>query len=429
MLNVFIDELERALDQKDICDRYMERIVSIVLKSILFCSDKVKAKETFMAQYNGWPPPSFLVIAPGKACNLLCKGCYASSGQDREKLDWDVFDQIITQAKQKWGTWFFTITGGEPMAYKSQGKDLLDIAEKHRDCFFLMYTNGTLITKEVAARMAQTANITPAISVEGLQDKTDDRRGTGVFNRILTAMANLREVGIPFGISMTATRFNCEEILSDGVLDFYMEERGAKYVWLFQYMPIGRGFTLDLLPTPEQRIWMWKRTHEILGNKRRFIADFWNDGTLSGGCISAGKPGGYLYVDWNGKVMPCVFFPYSPVNVNDVFKRGGTLNEVWAEPFFAAIRDWQAKYTNVGHPQETGNLMRPCPMRDHHAEARQIINLYEPDPEDEAAAEALSDPAYYDGMVNYNRKTAEVFDPVWEEKYLEKTARDKASTA
>jgi len=81
-------------------------------------------------------------------------------------------------------------------------------------------------------------------------------------------------------------------------------------------MPIGRGFTLDLLPSPEQRVWMWQRTWQVIRERQVFLADFWNLGPCSNGCISAGRGGGYLYIDWNGKVMPCVFVPYSPVNIS-----------------------------------------------------------------------------------------------------------------
>ena len=101
-------------------------------------------------------------------------------------------------------------------------------------------------------------------------------------------------------------------------------KQGALYGFIFQYMPIGRSFTLDLMPTPQQRLWMWRRSWEIIRERQIFLADFWNHGTLSQGCISAGRDngGGYLYVDWNGAVSPCVFMPYSPVNINDVLRRG-----------------------------------------------------------------------------------------------------------
>lgn len=69
--------------------------------------------------------------------------------------------------------------------YKSEGKTLLDIFEKYNDMFFLVYTNGTLITPEIAKRLAKLGNATPAISVEGYEKETDERRGKGVYKKFL----------------------------------------------------------------------------------------------------------------------------------------------------------------------------------------------------------------------------------------------------
>lgn len=376
--------------------------------------------ERFCREHGGYNPPGWVLVSPGKLCNLCCKGCYASSGNDGEKLDWEVFDRIITEARDLWGAGLIVISGGEPMAYRSQGKGVLDAAAKYPEILFLMYTNGTLIDEEMAARMAELGNITPAISVEGWEQRTDARRGKGTFQRVLTAMANLRQAGAAFGISLTATRENCEEILSDGFLDYFFEEQRAGYGWIFQYMPIGRGFTLDLLPTPEQRAWMWARTWQVIREKQYFIPDFWNLGTTTDGCISAGRQKqGYLYFDWNGKVMPCVFVPYSPVNVKDVYAQGGTLNDLLEEPFFRAIREWQDAYGYAAtKPQECKNWTMPCPIRDHHADFRRMLQAFEPDPEDEAALEAMTDPDYSDGLIQYDESVARLMDPIWKREYL-----------
>jgi MoaA/NifB/PqqE/SkfB family radical SAM enzyme len=89
-----------------------------------------------------------------------------------------MLDRIMTEAKQQWGVSLFVFSGGEPLAYRSQGKDLLDIVEKHQDCLFLMFTNGTLITGETTQRLAKLGNLTPSLSVEGLSEVTDQRRET-----------------------------------------------------------------------------------------------------------------------------------------------------------------------------------------------------------------------------------------------------------
>ena len=138
----------------------------------------------------------------------------------------------------------------------------------------------------MAAQIAEVGNLTPAISVEGFEAETDERRGEGVFKKILEAMANLREVGVPFGISVTATRSNAEQVVSDEFVNFYFEQQGAVYGWMFQYMPIGRSITLDMMVTPEQRKWMFEREKHIIHEKHVFLPDFWNGGAVLGGCLA-----------------------------------------------------------------------------------------------------------------------------------------------
>jgi MoaA/NifB/PqqE/SkfB family radical SAM enzyme len=297
----------------------------------------------------GSAPPWFLVISPTHVCNLMCTGCYANAEpkaghRESASLPWDVLDRILTEAKRQWGVPLFVFSGGEPLTYRSQGKDLLDAVEKHKDCLSLMFTNGTLITQETVRRLRALGNLTPSLSVEGLGEQTDQRRGVGVHERVLHAMALLREAGIPFGISMTATRANCEQILTDQMLDFYFEEQGAFYAFIFPYMPIGRYPDLDWMPTPAQRIPFWQRSWEVVRQRRLFLLDFWNHGPMVGGCIAAGGERGYLHVDWNGDLMPCVFMPYAAVNMLQIYQQSGNLNDIWTTPFFREVRQWQCDY-------------------------------------------------------------------------------------
>ena len=169
------------------------------------------------------------------------------------------------------------------------------------------------------------------------------------------------------------------------------------------------------MPTPQQRLWMWRRSWEIIRERRIVLADFWNHGTVSQGCIAAGRynGGGYLYVDWNGAVSPCVFLPYSPVNINDVYAQGKTLNDVWADPFFAGIRQWQQSYR-----EDEGNWLMPCPIRDHHSDLRRLLAEHEPDPADANARIALLDEGYARSMAENGAAYQAQSGPVWENHYL-----------
>jgi MoaA/NifB/PqqE/SkfB family radical SAM enzyme len=397
---------------------YYRKLADIMVKNIVIEGGDVQTQQEFKALH-GRRPPGFLTISPTKSCNLKCKGCYASSsGLAHEKLSWEVFDRLLTEARDIFGIRFIVISGGEPFTYKDDGKDLLDMVAKHDDMFFMAYTNSLLIDDEKAERMAKLGNFVPAISIEGWREKTDERRGQGVFDGILASIDRLQKHGIPFGISLTATKENCEELFSDDFMDYFFLEKGAVIGWVFHYMPIGRSFTLDLMPTPQQRQWMWQRSWQLIKGKKIFLADFWNHGTLVDGCLASGRSsgGGYLYINWDGKVMPCVFVPYSPVNLNDIYKQGKTIADAWEESFFERIRTWQAEY--LKGDQHRGNLLNPCFIRDHQDVMRQIIADTEPDPENDPAREALLDKEYAKGMIEYGRAIAEATQPVWEKQYL-----------
>jgi len=248
ILSNLVGTLEKALMNKNISPSVRKKILNIFVGRV-FLENEAHQTKKFEEKY-GYEPPGFVTISPGKKCNLKCTGCYAASGGEfTEKLDYTTVDRIITEKTNLWGSFFTVISGGEPTLWKSEGKGIIDLCRDHPDNYFLMYTNGTLIDKKMARAMAEVGNITPAISVEGFEEETDERRGRGVFKKILEAMANLREVGVPFGISVTATRNNAEKILTDEFVDFLFDEQGAVYGWIFQYMPIGRSQSLDLMIT------------------------------------------------------------------------------------------------------------------------------------------------------------------------------------
>ncbi len=115
-------------------------------KALFAPPDKRPAVQRFIAE-RGCQPPWLMVISPGHACNLNCPGCYAASTSARAKLPWSTLDRLVTQAKELWDVPLLVFSGGEPLLYRSEGKDLLDLAEKHPDILMLIFTNGTLVDK------------------------------------------------------------------------------------------------------------------------------------------------------------------------------------------------------------------------------------------------------------------------------------------
>ncbi len=405
--------------------RISPKTLNIFVKAIFMNQDLKSITQEWLEKY-GYGPPGFLVISPTKQCNLLCPNCYANSAREQDKLPYWVVKRIISDAYHLWGARFFVISGGEPFIYKSDNKTILDLASEFPDCIFLTFTNGLMINSSIAQKLSKLANLTPAISVEGMRDTTDRRRGANTFDKIVKVMERLKENRVLFGISITATRENYEEILSDEFIDFFFDKIGAGYGWIFHYMPIGRDVAVDYMPTPSQRVWMWQRTWELIKNKQVFLVDFWNHGSASSGCIAGGREGGYLHINWHGDVAPCVFFPYAVSNIQTIFENGGNLNDAIQTPFFEAVRNWQCQY-GYPHGKKTSinsenpsnfNWLRPCIIRDHFQEAFSIIKKYNAKPLDYAPdCIYLENPNYFSAMKKYDEELKNLVDPIWQNIY------------
>ncbi len=430
MVRAVLRSIARTLDSGGFSNHVKDVILRVFLRDVLM--GDAPRRKTYIEKY-GFAPPTFLTISPYKGCNLRCRGCYAASeGKHDNTLEYSIVQKVLDQAKELWGARFFVISGGEPLLYKSEGKTILDLFEANPDSYFLMYTNGTLIDEETALRLERAGNATPAISVEGFREETDARRGKGVFDKILAAVERLKAAGVPYGFSGTITRENAGCFLDERLVRYYFHELGGVYMWLFHYMPIGRDISVDFQPTPEQRKALFLKQRDWI-RKGYFLVDFWNDGIVTDGCICAGRPGGYFYIDWDGNVMPCVFIPYTTVNIKDVFASGGTLNDALHAPFLKDMRAWQRDYSYMkSSVREIGNQITCCPIRDHHAAFRKILEKNGGRPTDENAAWALRDPEYLRKMKEYDRKIAQITDPIWQKEYLEeeeKAAPEKQAAA
>ena len=406
--------LERAISRGILSGRVLRRTFDAFVGNVLLNEDSAeKAREL------GFEPPSFITISPTGRCNLKCQGCYASDAAlGGGKLDLPTFDRILREKRELWGSHFTVISGGEPLLWRDGDCDLPALAARHPDDVFMVYTNGTLVDDEMARRLADTGNVSLAISVEGFAPETDARRGRGVYAKILEAFEHLRTHGVPFGVSATALKDNWETIVSDEFVDFYFFDQGAVYAWIFQYMPIGRGQTMDLVVPPEDRLKMLERMWWLVRERKVFMADFWNSGTASMGCISAGRGSGYFYINWDGDVMPCVFAPYAADNIRDIYARGEDLNAAIRSPLFERIRRWQHDYGYDRPAEETDNWLCPCPIRDHFDMFAETVRECGGRPINDEARQAIEDPVYHERMAAYGRQFKMLTDEKWRREYL-----------
>jgi MoaA/NifB/PqqE/SkfB family radical SAM enzyme len=406
--------LDRIIDRGIVSKQILLRILDSFLGNVILNEDAKRAERKLNAAV-----PSFVVVSPTGKCNLRCSSCYASDAALKgNELSMAVFDRILREKRELWGSHWTVISGGEPFLWYDNDWNLIRLAKRHPHDIFMVYTNGTLIDDQLAEYIAEAGNITPAISVEGFQAQTDSRRGEGAYQSILRAFAALRGNGVPFGVSATATRDNWEIITSNEFADFYFVEQGALYGWIFQYMPMGRGQNLDLIVPPDLRVEMSSRMWKLVRERKIFLIDFWNSATVSQGCIAAARHGGYFHINWDGDIMPCVFTPYAAGNINDIYAQGGNLNTAVGLPFFKKIRHWQKDYGFQKPAVETGNWLCPCAIRDHFDTFAQAVNLCDARPINAEALYAIENPDYHDGMVKYGERMADLTQNIWSSDYL-----------
>jgi len=370
-------------------------VLNFMIKYILMGA---KTREYFENK-ESIPCPATIVISPTMRCNLKCTGCYAGDYSKKDDLPIEYVDQVITEAKEM-GTCFFVISGGEPFIRN----DMLDIYKKHYDVAFMVYTNGTFIDRDLSLKLQELGNVAPAISIEGFKKETDERRGVGTWKKIMDAMDYCRKAKILYGFSATPTRYNSEIIYSDALMKLLTKEKGCTFGWYFTYIPIGRNPDVNLMQTPEQRLYGWRRVNYLRNTYPVFIGDFWNDGMHVNGCIAGGRM--YLHINVKGDYEPCVFTHCATHNI-----RNTTLKEALDSPMFRKIREEQKKPI-------FNNRMRPCMIIDHPEVLREVVNKFNAYPTHGNAHTILSTCATH--LNNYSQKYGELTEPFWEKVYVKK---------
>jgi MoaA/NifB/PqqE/SkfB family radical SAM enzyme len=376
--------------------RVMTQLSPHCLKSVarnLFINGLLRSssiREEFAGRH-GFYPPFTILISPTMRCNLECVGCYSGRYARETGLPYDVMDRVLNEARAM-GCMFIVFSGGEPLTRK---RELFRLIESRNDMYFMFYTNGTLIDDAVADELYRLGNAGAIMSLEGFQEATDRRRGTGVFTRVMAAMDRLRERGVPFGTSLTVTSQNVENITSDEYFAF-LAEKGVMVCWFFLFMPVGKDPDVTLMPSPQQREFLRRRGQALRQKHPIFIADFWNDAPHVGGCIAGGK--NYIHINANGDVEPCVFTHFA---VDKIF--GKTLVEALQSDFFSTIRSKQP-YSE--------NLLTPCMIIDNPDVYREVVRCCGAYPTHEGADDVLV--KIKDELDDYGRRIRALEDPIWE---------------
>ena len=366
--------------------------VNFILNHLLIANG---VREKFRVE-EGFQPPMTILVSPTMRCNLRCTGCYASEYGKEQDMEPELFNKIIKEGKEI-GCYFYTILGGEPFLYKP----LFEIMKEHNDAYFQIFTNATLIDEAILKNLTRLGNAAIMTSVEGSEEETDARRGKGVYQKIMEAMDGLRSAGILSGFSVCVTKNNVESVTSDRFIDL-MIEKGAYIGWYFLYMPVGRNPSTELMPTPQQRLYLKQRRDYIRDNKPIFIIDFWNDAPFVRGCI-AGRQ--FIHINSKGDIEPCIFMHFATHNI----KNTGLREVLKSSPFFKFIKNLQP-YND--------NLYLPCTIIDNPDVLRSAVKTTRPYPTHEGAESIVNDSGICLDLDRYSQEVGMVYKEVRNEEVL-----------
>ncbi len=254
--------------------------------------------------------PAFHFISVTDDCNLKCQGCWVTGKKQNNELGEEQLNQIILETKSK-GSYFFGILGGEPLLYKP----LFSIFNKHTDCYFQLFTNGTLLTPAVAEKIRKCANVTPLISFEGDEQIADLRRGgKDVYRRTWKAIENATNAGLFTGVAMSVCKTNLALALSSEFINELIQKNVA-YLWYYIYRPAGENPSFDLALTQEEIQQL--RQHIVDARSKYSIAiiDAYWDENGKGLCPAAS--GLSHHINAAGFVEPCPVIQFATDSTGD----------------------------------------------------------------------------------------------------------------
>lgn len=272
--------------------------------------------------------PPFMILSITNACNLKCSGCYAKAHQRQEttELTHERMEQLFGEAEEL-GVLVLMLAGGEPLMRPK----IFEITKKYPKIVYPIFTNGLHLTDKLLRDVfLKQRQLIPIISIEGLPDQTNARRGAGVHENFQKLLPNLKKHGVFFGVSLTVTKENFN-VATDEKFIGKLIEQGCKLFFFIEYIPFDQT-TQNMVPTQEQK----KNLLDVLRSFRRkfpglFIA-FPGDEEQFGGCLASGR--GFVHVSPGGDIEPCPFSPYTDTNL-----KNNTLREALRSKFLATIRE------------------------------------------------------------------------------------------
>jgi MoaA/NifB/PqqE/SkfB family radical SAM enzyme len=290
--------------------------------------------------------PPFLFISVISSCQLRCQGCWVDVAAPAKKLSLDELNRIVSDAKAH-GNAYFGILGGEPFLHPQ----LLELFAAHRDCYFQVFTNGQLITDEIARELRRLGNVTPLVSIEGSEIVSDDRRGRlHVLARTLEGLEACVRNRLLVGVATSVCQTNID-LVSEAWLRRLIS-MGVHYVWFHTYRVVGPNASPHLALRPEQVLAVRRFIVQMRARLPIAIVDaYWDD---RGEALCPMATGVSHHIGPGGDIEPCPVLQFATSSVRD----GSVYDTMTKSAFLRDFRETAARTTRGCIVLERPDLVR-----------------------------------------------------------------------
>ncbi len=263
-----------------------------------------------------------------RACNLACIHCRAGASTEPRagELSTEEGKKLIDQITEV-GKPILIMTGGEPLLRK----DFFDLAEYAGASGLrpVLATNGSLVDRDMAKRIAGVGIPRVSISIDGPSAKEHDdfRKVRGAFEKSCAAIDHLISQGVPVQINTTLTKRNRRELKQ--IMET-AESLGAVAFHLFLLVPTGRAkdmageemgpeeyeesleefYRLGRKSNMETKATCAPQYYRILRQKAKSDGIEVNEDTFGLNARTRGCLGGlsFVFVSHSGDLQPCGYF-------------------------------------------------------------------------------------------------------------------------
>lgn len=335
LLHKFIDRMRGKTDAETFRQRLSAHVPTV--RGLVIVAKSVA--EFGLTVPQRFSAPLFAVWNFTNRCNLACKHCYQDSEHKTlaDELTLDEKFGLIDQLGRMHLP-MLAFSGGEPTI----SKDLLPCLARAKSwgMHTTIATNGTALTRELAARLAEAGLRYVEISLDSVDaDRHDAFRGSpGMWSRSVEGARNVVATpGLRLGIAMCVHQGNYDE--AEAMIEL-AESLGAGCFAHFNFIPVGRGLKMvsgDITPQQREKLLaMLNRRMQAGGMGVISTAPQLGRVCLAGAALDEGRVtcshagagsgvkarvvakylGGcgagrtYICIEPNGNITPCVYLPH-----------------------------------------------------------------------------------------------------------------------